>query len=555
MARTIILAELTARTDYSTGTTTLRYGTAGYMTRPTDTPANTYYDGRISQPAMLRQELPRDFVGQAVTAYGEMVLSNADGLLGDLFYLGLDGQQLRLLQGDADSAYSSFTEVFKATMEQAIFDRNTVRIRLKDPTQLFNRPLLGTFYAGNNSLPAGLEGNADDLKGRPKPRLYGVVLNLPPPCVNTTRLIYQAHEGSYPVGVFDVTAVYDRGASMTRGADYTNQADMETNAPAAGQYRAWTAGGMFRIGTTPVGLITCDASNGQYYTWDEILKAVAADVGFSGGTALVPEINSPDWPPDNWGVPPTAGVDAQLGVWVQDTRTAREVMDVIAESAGVWYGWAGSNASGVMRMRAAVFPYPFSLLDTSAVITIGADAILQARPMVGQQDGAGIPAWRVDMGWQPILEMQTFDVDAGVNTARRSFLANERRRLSSSDSAIKNKHAAAITVVRNTQIQNEAGAVDEAARVLELLRYRKLWLELVVRGDGFTVGGIGTTSTSAVAAFALGKYVKVTWPGLRVTQQSGTVTDYGYFTIIVLERDIRAGTVRLVVRQATEQTL
>ena len=546
MARSIILAELTARTDYSTGTTTLRYGTAGYMTRPTDTPANTYYDGRISQPAMMRQELPRDFIGQAATAFGEMLLSNADGLLGDLFYLGLDGQTIRLLRGDADGAYSSFVEIFRATMEQAIFDDKIVRIRLKDQTQQLNRPLLTATYAGNNALPAGLEGNADDIKGQPKPKLYGKVLNLPPPCVNTTRQIYQVHEGTYPVGSFDVPAAYERGSALTRGADYTNQADMEANVPAAGGYRVWSAGGMFRLGSTPAGLITCDATNGIYFAWYEILQAIAADAGFTGANQLDYTLGGEYWPPDNWGIPPTDGVDAEQGTWVQDTRTARDVMDVIAESAGVWYGWAKGIGGSAYRLRAAVFPYPFSQADLGIVQTIDTSAILQARPIVAQQEGAGLPAWRVDLGWNPILQMQEFDVDSGVTTARRSFLANERRRLSSSDSAIKNKHASAITLVRNTQIQNEAGAVDEAQRLRELWRYRRLWLELVLRADAQNFGGWEP---------ALGEYVKVTWPTLRVTHQSGTVHDYGYFTVHVVERNYQTSTLRLVVRQATEQTL
>ena len=49
----IIIADVDVYDPGISGTRTLRFATQSYTTRPTDTPANTFYDGRIQQPANI----------------------------------------------------------------------------------------------------------------------------------------------------------------------------------------------------------------------------------------------------------------------------------------------------------------------------------------------------------------------------------------------------------------------------------------------------------------------------------------------------------------------
>lgn len=539
MAERIQLVEITARTDYAGSSTVLRYATAGYTTQATDTPADTYYDPRVLQCVLLRQELPRGFAGAASVSYGELVLANADAALSHLVYLGLDGQELVVREGLSGAAYSSFGVVLRVTMEQAVPDGDKLRIRLKDSASALDVPLLIATYAGNNSLPAGLEGGAE-LKGRHKPRLYGKVLNLSPVCVNTARLIYQVHDGA----VHDITAAYDRGLALTRGTDYSSQADMEGTAPAAGYYRAWKAGGMLRLGSTPAGLVTADAqrnADANCYWW-RLLWQMATDAGVSSGDLAATETSYPvGETPDNWG-----GTVAVVGLWVHEQRTALDAMSAIAVSVGAWFG-KGADTVQLDKFGGQVFPLPYSETSNPVVCHFEADAIVRLRGLAAPEDGAGVPAWKVTLGYRPVLTLQTFDVDAAVGMDRRTFLAAERLQISASDSAIKTKHARAVTMSRDTQIQNEAAASDEAVRLRELFRYRKQWFEVVVRRQASAYDNVHPP--------ILGNFVRLSHPELRALHSDGVTRDWAYFYIVVLETDYSSDTWRMVVREASWQTI
>jgi hypothetical protein len=80
------------------------------------------------------------------------------------------------------------------------------------------------------------------------------------------------------------------GVALTRGADYPDQATMESTAPSAGQYRVWSAGGCFRLGSAPAGKITVDLTNPvwRYASWPFTVdtateQVTAATTGFVTG--------------------------------------------------------------------------------------------------------------------------------------------------------------------------------------------------------------------------------------------------------------------------------
>jgi len=49
----IYIVEIVAAIDAAGTTTTLRYSSQPYTTKPSDTPANTFYDDRITNPASI----------------------------------------------------------------------------------------------------------------------------------------------------------------------------------------------------------------------------------------------------------------------------------------------------------------------------------------------------------------------------------------------------------------------------------------------------------------------------------------------------------------------
>ena len=317
----IYLVEITGHTDVA-ASTVYRYSTGNYVTTAADTPASTWYDPRVLDPGTLTRTLvdttslaaranPRAEVG-----YGYVRLANRDGALDAIFGGGTVSfreRRIRVLQVDSGAAYSTATLLWQGAVSQAQLTIDEVVLGIRDRLYELDSPHQSTLYAGSNTLPSGLEG-VDDLKGKPKPLLYGKAFGLPAPCVNTSRLIYQVSARALQ----SVDGVYDGGSPYSAGAAYTDQTDMETNAPTAGQYRAWLAGGMVRLGTAPTLGLTVDATadNAANSTAAQLLKTLALARGIDAGDISSADVTALD-----------AANSAVLGVWVADSRSTLQVMD------------------------------------------------------------------------------------------------------------------------------------------------------------------------------------------------------------------------------------
>jgi hypothetical protein len=210
----LFLAELVVW-DPSLGTTRiLRYASGvGFVTGAAETPASTWYDARIQQPATMRRDC-FDLAttrGESRVGFGNLVLLNGDGALDALLDYSFDGWPITIRQGSPGAAYpSGFTTLLVGTMNQAEFNNNTVTISLRDRQQELRVPLQSAKYGGTNQLPNGLDGVDSDLKGKPKPFCCGQVQNIAPPCVNTSKLIYQVHDAA----VNQIVSVCDRGIAL-----------------------------------------------------------------------------------------------------------------------------------------------------------------------------------------------------------------------------------------------------------------------------------------------------------------------------------------------------
>jgi hypothetical protein len=214
MAEALYLAELEAWVPATRSVTTLRYASGrGFVTGAGETPASTWYDARLRQPADIGRHLFRRgrTTGRSEVSQGELVLVNPDGALDALLEYGFSGRRAVIRRGEPGAAYpSGFATLFAGTMEQVEARGDTLVIRLRDRMADLDRPFQSTRFAGDNVLPDGLEGTASDLQGKPKPVCLGVALNCPVPCVNTAKLIYQLSDGL----VASLDAAYDSGVPL-----------------------------------------------------------------------------------------------------------------------------------------------------------------------------------------------------------------------------------------------------------------------------------------------------------------------------------------------------
>lgn len=460
----MILIEITAAVDAAGTVQTFYLSTDSFVTAPADTPANTAFIPCLIAPGSLGMNAYSDgrTGGATKLETGEIVIANANGQFDGWLNYSFDGRACVIRSGISGAFPGAFPAVLTGTIESIEADWRKLIIRLRDKAWLLERPALEGRYLGNNSLPNGLEGTADDLKGQVKPRAYGKVTNVAPPCVNTSRLIYETGLCN------NVDALYDRGLALTAGAAYTSQADMETTAPAAGQFRAWPAGGYIRLGSTPAGQIAADLTQGaaaSNRTAAQMLKHLAEDAGLTAGEISSADVTALE-----------SANSAVLGIWLEGDGTFREAMDSIAESVGAWYGF---DSAGVLRMGHLTAPSGTPVLTLYDYDTHDG---IERRPL---KDNT-VPIWRAVCRHTHNWTVQASDLAGSVTDARRAWLTEHSRAANSDDAAIKTQWLLAGEMERDTLLTSAADAATEAARLLALHKVRRDLFDVPVTLDILT---------------------------------------------------------------------
>jgi len=258
----IFTVELRAAINDAGDEQSFYFSTDAFQSGPNDTPADINFSPRLSDPGDIGLFVfadGRTSGGSALEA-GDIVLINTDGGLDEMGGFSFDGRPVVVRAGLAGQSYDSFTPVLVGTAGVAFGDYETLTIRLRDAAAIFDRTVQSRRYAGTNVLPDGFEGTPDDIMGQLKPLLIGGARNFAPPCVNTSKLVYQV---SY-LAISDVTAVYIDGAAWTRGSNYPTKEQLAAAAlvPGSLTYATCFAEGMFRLSDAPEGTVTCDAHAG-----------------------------------------------------------------------------------------------------------------------------------------------------------------------------------------------------------------------------------------------------------------------------------------------------
>lgn len=485
----IYVAEIDAYDPALGAVRTLRYCTGtGYTSGAFDVPPHVWYEPRIQQPANLQREASTAKAGRV--GFGELVLVNADGGLDALVDYGFDGRRITIKLGVARPGGVTWSTVLVGTMARADFSWRAVRIILRDRMAELSKPLQSTTYAGTNALPAGVEGTASDIKGQRKPRLYGWGHNLTPRCCNTSRLIYQVSDRACVID-----AVYDRGVALTAGADYASEADMQATAPAGGQFRAWPAGGMFRLGSSPAGQVTADAHAGAtaaVRTAAQLMKSVMLDGGIASGDISAADLAALD-----------AANASECGYWVAGDEKATDIIDALAGSVGAWWG---VDRLGIFRMGRFEAPSGSPVATVTAVEAISIDRV------AGASDP--IPAYKASLTYKPFATVQSSDLAGSVSDARRAELALPARTVTAVDAAVQTSHPLAGEITAETRLVVQASAQAEADRLLALYKVRRdtLSVRVALDADLAVTLDLGAVVKVQVARFGYnaGRLMRVT---------------------------------------------
>jgi hypothetical protein len=467
----VIIISVTAAVDAAGTLRTFYASTDRFVTQPTDTPPSTFMNPSVIDPGSLGLSTFSDgrTSGSTRLETGEVVLANADGQYDEWVSYSFDGRPITVYSGEQTAAFpSGFTKIFTGTMESITASWDTVVIKIRDKQYIFSLPLLTTKYAGTNVLPEGIEGTATDIKGDTKPRVYGKVFNVPCVPVNTSRLIYQISDG--PVQA--INAVYDKGAAFSLGVNYATSALLQSNSPSSGSYNTCTAEGLFRLGSTPAGVITADVTQGATAadrTVAQIVKSVAMSAGLSVAEVSAADVTTMD-----------AANSSVVGIYIDDESSFQECLDQLLNSIGAYCGF---DSNGVLRMGVLTQP------SGTAVVTLQ-EFDLKDVPERKTPADNGLPVHQVSINHSKIYTVQGSDIAGSVGTSTRAFLEKEYRSAVATDSTVKTQWLLAGEIKQDTLLTTEAAAIAEADRQLGLYKVRRDLYEVAIDLSLFTISGL-----------------------------------------------------------------
>lgn len=438
------------------------FATVAYSTSPAADPPSTFYDGRVTQPAMFMRSMfgaADTLFGGLTIGYGFCRLLNSDGGLDYLFNYAFDGSPYRLWRVDLTDPDNPEL-IFEGMLEQPTWDEESIVFSIRDQNYKLDIPLHTQHYAGTNALPAGVEGTPDDIQGAPKPILVGGVYNFEPVCVNTSKLIYQFD--SWYTDATDVIIVFDKRVQLTQGTDYTSQADMEANAPSAGTVRLWMGGGMFRLGSQPVGQVTCTGTvmppGGASYL-EQVVQALLA-FGYSGNFEA------------------QMATTITTGIYSREETTVLGAINEVLEGTDAFlvYGPSPTGAYAGNGYFLSQLTDPTSLPYTPLADTLDlnpSNIVAGTLQRILQRDlTSGIPVSKVNLQCgRNYTVMSPTDI-AGASAADVVYYGLEYRTKTASDGTVKTDWPQAPEINLRSNM-HDAWGDSVAAMYLSLVKYRR----------------------------------------------------------------------------------
>ncbi len=444
-----------AALDGSNAAETLRFASGDY-TQVESGPAHYYYDLRLIQPALfqVRANTGPILPNGGRSSIGQVELLNTDGGLDYLADYAVDGRAMTVRQ-IVDGTPSTF---LTATVERMTFSGQRVIFTLRDPLAALDDAIAANAFAGNNVLPDGVEGTADDIGGTRKPLVFGSIINASPVLVNTSKLIYQVHDGSDVT----VTAVRDRGVALTFESTATDLTDLLTTAPAAGYWRTFE--GYISLGSAAQS-ITCDAARDDIGAGD-VFDELATLAGFAFNATDIAAVNAL----------------GDVGLYVTADTTYKAAMESIAHGCGSYFAL---DDGGEIRVIALAAPAAADIsVEDWQLATLD-------RPAVGSGSN-GLPIYKVTVQADAVATVQTDVAASAVNPAR---YASEYRSAVATDTAIKTRHPLSAELIIPSPLRDLADAQAVADNLLPLLKMRRDVVECGVKNLDVSELFVGATVT------------------------------------------------------------
>lgn len=509
------LIEIDAHTG--SGVETLRVSTCGYMSKATDTPANTEYLGCVSDPGTFSATLfgTGKTIGESEVGYGTIVLTNVDGTLDPWIEYAFDGRPFVVRRlAYAWQPLADSVVVMRGTVQSLDTSsaRTELRLTLYDRRRVLDKPLQESRYAGTTTGGGPTADGTEDLKDQTIPLIYGSCYNVPCLPVNPYDLIYQACGNGY-----SVIQVYDGGVPLNQGSDYSTVAALQGATVAAGEYATAKNLGLFRLGWSPVYEITADVAEGAAPT-DRLPGSVILRMMEKVGL----DVDDIDY--DSFDdLDDEAPYD--VGLYIDSDETALSAINKIASSVGASVIPGEDN-----EFRAYILEVPVS----PTVYITENDVFPEGGNLYGfasnpDTDG-NVPVWRIVSKYRRVwTTMETSQTAGCVTDDFRAFLKEEFREYKKEDEDVKDVHLLAGELTIETYINGIGDIETETDRRFALYSVnRRLLVVSVSREISYQCQlGVVANFQAQLGGFSSGRNMIVVGRELQFSSETDVITLWG----------------------------
>lgn len=419
----------------------------GFVTDPTDTPANTLFEPRLVEPISFSRSMFSSgrIGGLSVPGFGELILTNADGGLDDFATYAWDGRSVEVRVGEAGAALEFYFTIFSGQSRTVEFDDLFIRLILRDNQNDFDIDYPDALYAGTG----GNEGSAE-LAGQPKPKCFGQVHNVDPVLVDAANYVYQVHDGAIEA----IDAVYDGGVALTITTDYT--VDLSN--------------GRFTLVAAPTGIITADVQGakpgGTYLTTvADIVQHLGEN---SAGLTHPGDFDTASFTALN------AANSAVVGIYDRETTTLASVLDRLINSIGGFYGFDRAGKFQVGRVE---------LATGTAAAEFDSTTIIELTRLA-----SAVPNHQVRVNFNRNYRvMSESDFGASITDAQRDALVRDFSVVTATDAAILTPYPNSSALIVDTMLATSAAASTEASRLLTLYKTQRDFYKILVKTQPYTL--------------------------------------------------------------------
>ncbi len=436
----------------------------GFNTGPADAPANVHYQPRINVPGTYRRTLfglGGRTNGAADVDVGLAELNNVDGKLDEMRLYAFDGYPLAIMSIESrDAPYTSRRALLTGTMEQIEVTRDEVRLKLRSRLAILDVPIQKLTFAGTTTDGTKVEAEGgEDLKGAPRPLIFGAPRNVPAILVNRFYNIFAVGQR-----FDDVLRVRDKGGVLaSSGQDFATVAALRSATIAGGQYATAKSLGLIRIGGNPAGQVTVDAIEGALPAArmaGQVVRRIL--VGQAGLVAGVDFLDAD-----------LAALDAlapyEVETWTGTTNpTILETVSAILDSVGASIT---PNRLGVFRIGRFSAPAAAPERTYGWIEILQGDGVGIQRLATGD-DGKGVPTKKITLQHSRNYAVVTEnDLTGSTITGDAAFVAfakEEWRQEIAESAAVAEVHKLAPEVTMETRLTSATAAKAEADRRLAL---------------------------------------------------------------------------------------